>query len=142
MMTATDHVEISLLASKAAAGLARTLLTPKFHKWGYSAISHDALLVAGELVSNASRAAPKQEIKVRARHDAAGLLIGVWDPSPELPRRKPLVELTLDTLDLSEESLDDNGGRGLPIVQALSDDCGYNLDPSGGKWVWARLKAV
>jgi hypothetical protein len=46
-----------------------------------------------------------------------------------------------EDLDLSEENWDDNGGWGLPIVQALADDCGYTPHPSGGKWVWARLKA-
>lgn len=140
MTTKPDDLEMPLLASVATPGLARTLLATRLHKWGYLHISDDALLVADELVANAVQAAPRQQIKLCARHDTAGLLISVWDPSPEIPHPRPIVELTLDTLDLSEESLDDNGGRGLPLVQALSADCGYTLDPSGGKWVWARLK--
>jgi hypothetical protein len=52
-----------------------------------------------------------------------------------------MVELTLETLDLSEEHWDDNGGRGLPIVGTLATTWGFTPDPAGGKWAWARLPA-
>jgi hypothetical protein len=57
-----------------------------------------------------------------------------------VPAGKPPPDLTLETLDLSPENWDANSGWGLTIVAALSDQCGYSLDPKGGKWVWARLK--
>jgi len=48
-------------------------------------------------------------------------------------------ELSLATLDVREEHFDDNGGWGLPLVQALANS--YGVEPTqGGKWVWASLK--
>ena len=64
----------------------------------------------------------------------------MWDASPDPPRVQPVIELTLETLDVSEEYWDDNGGRGLPIAAALAAERGHTRDPSGGKRVWARLK--
>jgi anti-sigma regulatory factor (Ser/Thr protein kinase) len=144
----TDDLLISMLASTASAGLARTLAEQRLHKWDYFHISGDALLIVAELVANAAQETSKQEIKFALRRDAGGVLIAVWDSSPRPPEPAPVIELTLDTLDLSEENFDANGGRGLRIVEALATDCGYRPDPidpatghSPGKWVWARLKA-
>ena len=71
--------------------------------------------------------------------DIGGVLVAVWDASPEIPQPKPVRQLTLDDLEVSDGSFDDNGGRGLPLVQALSHACGVTKDPKGGKWIWARL---
>ncbi|WP_083983295.1 ATP-binding protein [Actinomadura hibisca] len=139
MTTTTDDLLIPMLGSPAAAGLARTLAKQRLHKWGCFHKADDVLLIVAELIANAARATPRQEIRFQLSRDAHGIVIAVWDASPQLPQPKPLVELTLDDLDLSEEALDDNGGRGLPIVQALATACGYTIDPGGGKWVWARL---
>jgi hypothetical protein len=135
-----DDLRISMLASKAEADLARTFIEARLHKWGCMHISDDAFLIATELVANASAVTPGKEIKFRLSRDATGVLLAVWDSSGCVPQPKPVVELTLDTLDLTPEHWDDNGGWGLPIVQALAVDCGYRRDPAGGKWVWARLK--
>ncbi|QKW39109.1 ATP-binding protein [Actinomadura sp. NAK00032] len=140
MMSTPDCLLIPMLASKAASGLARTLTKTRLHNWGYMHISDDAFLIASELIANAVTATPGKEIRFQFSRDIDGILIAVWDASPELPRASPMAELTLDTLDLSKEHWDDNGGRGLPIVAALAASCGHTPDPSGGKWVWARLK--
>jgi anti-sigma regulatory factor (Ser/Thr protein kinase) len=143
----SDDLLISMLASTASASLARTLAEQRLRKWDCFHISDDALLVVAELVANATQETPKQEIRFALRRDAGGVLIAVWDCSPQPPQPAPVVELTLDTLDLSEENFDTNGGRGLRIVEALATDCGYRPDPINpatgrcpGKWVWARLK--
>lgn len=135
----TDDLLIPMLGSPAAAGLARTLTGPRIRKWGYSSILDDALLIVAELISNAAEATPGKEIRFQLSRDDYGLIIAAWDSSPRLPQSKPVTELTLEDLDLSEESFDDNGGWGLPIVQALSSTCGCARDPHGGKWIWARL---
>ncbi|WP_433472789.1 ATP-binding protein [Spirillospora sp. CA-142024] len=140
MITTPDCLLMPILASKAAPGLARTLTRSRLHNWGYMHISDDAFLIASELITNAVTATPGKEIRYQCSRDAAGVLIAVWDASPSSPRVRPMIELTLDTLDLSEEHWDDNGGRGLPIVATLAAECGHTSDPSGGKWVWARLK--
>ncbi|GAA3216722.1 hypothetical protein [Actinocorallia longicatena] len=72
--------------------------------------------------------------------DRAGLLVQLWDPSPALPRARAVRELTLGELDATTaEAWNEGGGWGLPIVRALSADCGYRPSPPAGKWVWARL---
>jgi anti-sigma regulatory factor (Ser/Thr protein kinase) len=104
-------------------------------------ISGDVLLCAGEFVANAVEAAPTREIRVRLSRDADGVLLEVWDPGDTMPKARPIVELTLDDLDLSEENWDDKGGWGLPIVATLAQDCGFTPHPrNGGKTVWARFK--
>jgi hypothetical protein len=70
------------------------------------------------------------------------VLLAVWDSSDHMPTVKEVVELTLDDLDLSEENFDNNGGWGLPLVRALSCDCGVSKTNPRGKWVWARLTTV
>jgi len=97
-------------------------------------------LIASELITNAVTATPGEEIRYQCSRDIAGVLIAVWDGSPDTPQVRPMTEMTLDTLDVSEEHWDDNGGRGLPIIAALAAACGCTPDPQGGKWVWARLK--
>lgn len=140
MLTTPDCLLLSMPASKAAPGLARTLTMARLHKWDCAHISDDAFLIASELITNAVVATPGEEIRYQCSRDVAGVLIAVWDASTAGPQPRPVVELTLDTLDVSEEHWDDNGGRGLPIVTALAAECGYSPDPTGGKWVWARLK--
>lgn len=137
--TATGDLIISLAGSAATVGLARTLAEARFHKWGYSHVLDDALLVVSELVTNAVDRTPHAELRLQVSRDAHGVIVAVWDGASDLPEARPKVELTLDRLDLSEEAFDDNGGWGLHIVQALSAACGAMRDPCGGKWVWARI---
>ncbi|MDL4774651.1 ATP-binding protein [Actinomadura xylanilytica] len=140
MTTTPDCLLISLPASRAAAGLARTLVRAHLGTWDCTHISDDASLITSELITNASAVAAGGEIRFQLSRDVAGVLVAVWDPSACVPQPRPLVDLTLDTLDLAEAGWDDNGGRGLPIVAAIAVEWGHCLDPQGGKWVWARLK--
>ncbi|MFA1550884.1 ATP-binding protein [Actinomadura chokoriensis] len=137
MITTPDCLLMPILASKAAPGLARTLTRSRLDKWGFMHISDDAFLIASELITNAVTATPGKEIRFQFSRDIAGVLIAVWDSSPAQPQARPMTEMTLDTLDVSEERWEDNGGRGLPIVAALAASCGHTPDPHGGKWVWA-----
>ncbi|GAA2727031.1 ATP-binding protein [Actinocorallia aurantiaca] len=137
--TAIDHLLLPLLASPASAGLARTLAGQRLRRWGDLDILDDALLVVAELVSNAAKETPGEEIRLELVRDARDVVIAVWDSSPRLPRPRPPAELTLEDLDLSPDSLDDNGGRGLLIVRSLATRSGCTPDPHGGKWVWAAF---
>ena len=147
MTAITDEMCMPMLASPASAGLARTITEQRLSKWGCSHISEDTLIVVAELIGNAAKETPNQEIRFVVRREPGGVLVGVWDCSPRPPRPAPVVELTLDTLDLAEHNFDANGGRGLHLVAALVTDWGYHPDPidprtgcSPGKWVWARLR--
>lgn len=140
MVTAvTEDLIMSMLASPAAAGLARTMTAQRLRKWDCFHVHDDVALIVAELVTNAAQATPSKKIRFQLSRDAHGIVIAVWDSSPALPVSKSVTEMTLDDLDISEESFDVNGGWGLPIVEALSTTCGCTPDPSGGKWIWARL---
>ncbi|MGI8333665.1 ATP-binding protein [Actinomadura scrupuli] len=146
MTAITDEMRMPMLASPASAGLARTLTGQRLGKWGCSHISEDTLIVVAELIGNATKETPNREIRFALRREPTGVLVAVWDCSPRPPRPAPVVELTLESLDLSEHNFDANGGRGLHLVAALSTEWGHHPDPidprtgrSPGKWVWARL---
>ncbi|TDC75449.1 ATP-binding protein [Actinomadura sp. 7K507] len=138
-MTATEESVMPLLGTPAAVGLARTFVDTRIRKWDYFHILDSALLVVSELVTNAARQTTHEEIRLQLSRDPYGIIIAVWDRDHELPRAKPMTELTLEDLDLSEEAFDDNGGWGLHIIQALSAKCGVTADPAGGKWIWTRM---
>lgn len=59
----------------------------------------------------------------------------------EVPTLGPMVELTLEMLDISEENFDNNGGWGLSLVAALTAEWRAERTFPRGKWVWARFKA-
>jgi anti-sigma regulatory factor (Ser/Thr protein kinase) len=114
-------------------------------EWGltatrYSDVRSNLQLIAAELVTNAARETPDRDIRVQCFPDfnASAISIAVWDASDRKPEpAMPL--LTQETLDLRPSHFDDNGGWGLPLVQALAESCG--VEPTKhGKWVWATIK--
>ncbi|GAB2838381.1 ATP-binding protein [Actinocorallia aurea] len=136
----SDDLHLTMLAARPSAGLARTLIAQRLTKWGLAHRTDDALLVATELITNAVAAAPGGRLLVRVSRDARGLLIAVWDPSPELPRPSPRMPATLEALDAAPDTFDEGGGWGLPLIRALSTSTGTHLDRArGGKWTWSLL---
>ncbi|MFI6530056.1 ATP-binding protein [Streptomyces uncialis] len=105
-------------------------------RWGMQQVRDDAVQVVSELVANAARHGQ------RRRSDPDGTKPAVWlalaprprtllcvvsDPGPRRPRLFPPSPLA-------------ERHRGLPIVEALSEDWGWSVDcGSRGKSVWARL---
>lgn len=109
---------------------ARTRTVAALTKWGVcDAVITDAELIVSELVTNAVRHAndhPDPHCGVLLILTYAGLTVAVWDEdrSEPAPRQATTVE---------------ESGRGLLLVEALSDRWGYHLMSSGGKLVFARL---
>jgi anti-sigma regulatory factor (Ser/Thr protein kinase) len=115
---------------------ARSILT----EWGLIAIAETVELIVSELVTNATAASarlsgpPRYQQRVRLPAVSLRLtannecvLIEVWDEDPTPPRRQ-------------EPELDDEGGRGLLLVEALSSRWGYYIpDDHHGKVVWAEV---
>ncbi len=141
VMMATGEMIVPLMGKPASVGLSRTLAASRLSNWDYSHILDDALLIVSELVTNAIQRTPDEEIRLQISRDEDGVIIAVWDRDAQYPGPKPRKTLTLEDLDVSEEAFDDNGGRGLQIVRALSVRCGATRDPAGGKWVWARMRS-
>lgn len=126
-------------ASSEAVSTARKETVQWLKDWGLLALIDTAELLVSELVTNAIRAAelmaqqashsslthpPHVMLQLRVERDR--LLILVWDgdPSPPTPKDPPL---------------DDEGGRGLQLVEALSQQWGYYVPNAGGKAVWCQL---
>jgi Histidine kinase-like ATPase domain len=97
--------------------------------WKLPAIIEDAEAIVSELLTNALQAAADDTsmISMRLFADHDHLLIMVWDGSPQMPA-------------VRHASPDDIDGRGLMIVEALSDACGAAPGVEGGKTVWARIR--
>jgi hypothetical protein len=132
-------------ATPAVAGQVRLMIDRRIPEWGlaaprYSGVRENLAIVVTELVNNATAETPNLEIRIQCFRDfdAGVIRVGVWDSSDRKPEAT-MPGLTPDTLDLREENFDDNGGWGLPIVQALSADCGVEPTHGGGKWVWASI---
>ncbi|MFF0387805.1 ATP-binding protein [Kitasatospora sp. NPDC004615] len=101
-------------------------------KWGYSdVVVDDAERVVAELASNAvihgcNGADGQFDFFLAARAD--GLEVAVGDPSSHLPTRVETAE-------------DDDHGRGLILVHALSVQWKAVVGPGGGKRIWALIAA-
>jgi anti-sigma regulatory factor (Ser/Thr protein kinase) len=124
------YLELGALDS--APGSARAHAGAVLWEWGQDSIADDVCLIVSELITNAvgaTRAARRPD-PVRMwmlAGNGAGVLILIWDatmPAPVLGVTTP----------------DAEHGRGLTIVDALSDRWGYfSGGQLGGKVVWATL---
>ena len=118
-----------LMASPAVSGMARDQVAGALRRWGLPFLVSDAVLVIGELVANAVEASRVADvIKVHVGLGAGEVVLAVWDGSDARPVTRH-VELSLETLDLSPERFDDNGGWGLSIVESLAARCWVDPTP-------------
>lgn len=125
-----------LEAVPSAAGHARGAVTEALARWGLHHLTEDATAIATELVSNAVAACVEaplpagmpMAVSIWLNAERGELTIRAWDPDPTPPPR-----------DYQPEP-DDEHGRGLMIVNALSHRWGCTPAPGGGKYVWSRLR--
>ncbi|WP_395110280.1 ATP-binding protein [Actinomadura sp. SCN-SB] len=140
------ELDLTCLAAETAAGQVRLHIEIRLGEWGLLGIAQDVYLIAGELVANAVQVTPDGHIRVRFTREPGAVLLGVWDASDAMPKPKPVVELSPLDIEPDPRALDPGhddgtGGWGLPIVQALSSECGVTPTVPHGKWVWARVQA-
>lgn len=123
MSELTAHVDLPL--GYTAPAVARRMLGSTLPLWGFTDkpwldVAH---LVVTELVSNAVRHGGGC-VSLELRAHEAQVTISVADGSAVAPRHRA--------------DPDDEGGRGLLIIEALSQRWGVE-DHHGGKWVWVLL---
>ena len=126
-----SYLELGALAS--AVACARWHAKQVLWEWGLDKLSERVELLVSELVTNAVNAsrAPDWIFPVRLwlRSDGARVMIFVWDNNPQPPQR----------VDAGEDA---EGGRGLLLVQTLSEKSGWYPDMKlGGKAVWSLISA-
>jgi anti-sigma regulatory factor (Ser/Thr protein kinase) len=125
-----------------AAGCARLHARNVMCEWDLAEAAENAELVVSELTTNAIRATtgpdgrPRYEnelsglpvIHLRLLSDRARVLIEVWDRSAGTPSAK-------------SPAPDEEGGRGLMLVDALCDQWSWEVVQGwSGKVVWAVLR--
>jgi len=106
-------------------------------EWGLPDLTDTAELLASELVTNAVLASGRLKPADRAAipvvrlwlvSDQISMVIHVWDASSELPTRKDI-------------GLDEEGGRGLMLVDTLGKDWGAYREAQG-KVVWVMVTSA
>ncbi|MBB6417529.1 anti-sigma regulatory factor (Ser/Thr protein kinase) [Streptomyces sp. AK010] len=111
---------------------ARSFTRDTLHGWSLDHRCDDATLVITELTANAATHAARRcpgvpEIRLGFLLDPTHLLVTVADADDNPPVYAP-----------TGASLEEHG-RGLCIVDALSEEWGWAPTPPAGKTVWARL---
>jgi anti-sigma regulatory factor (Ser/Thr protein kinase) len=109
---------------------ARLHVVHVLREWGLRDLASDAEMIVSELVTNAVEASTllseRPPVSLRLLLTRKSLVIEVWDHSP------------LD-LEPREADADDECGRGLTVVAALSDRWGWERTGHDRKVVWAEL---
>ncbi len=128
---------LQLGALPTAAPCARLHAKHLLWEWGLEAIADNAELLVSELVTNGVKAAEAMEKKppvwLRLSANSRQLLIEVWDGNTRSPRPRELED--------GLPALEDEGGRGLFLVAALSDRWNWYLTQEPiGKVVWCELR--
>jgi hypothetical protein len=130
-----SHLELG--AYRSAAGSARGHVACVLHEWGLRELAEATEAVVSELVANsvlateAVRWPVRPPVRLWLLSDGAGVLVHVWDAIAAAPQPRAA-------------GLDDESGRGLAIVAALSTQWGHHWPPRGvgGKVTWAMITAA
>lgn len=119
-----DHVCVRTTVEATAAGLAQAREKARACAAEHGMTGDDVSLVVSELVTNAVRyGAPPIELEIDTCDHC--ITVVVADSAPERPVTR-------------EAAVDDEGGRGLLLVDALACDSGVRSG-AAGKAVWAEL---
>lgn len=124
------EAEVSLPSLPESAATARRLAqVVVLRQWGLSPkMTEDVVLLVSELVGNAVRHTGARVFHLRMRRPRGRIRIEVRDPSRGLPCLMPVQEM-------------DVSGRGLFLVDKLSDRWGVDLLPRG-KTTWFEMRVA
>lgn len=132
---AARFTSCALPAGGQAVGEGRRFAGATLHDWALSPLVDNAALIVSELLSNAVRyglgALPAWPASTRAvwlglLRRRGTVLFAVCDPSTDVPR-------------LREPDFFAQSGRGLHIIDCLSETWGWTTPDTDGKAVWAAV---
>jgi anti-sigma regulatory factor (Ser/Thr protein kinase) len=127
------HLELAALPS--AVPCARGHVRAVALEWGLGKLADNAELLVSELVTNAIQVSEKLRtaatpvVRVWVTSDGISMVIHVWDASAAMPIRQ------------AATAVDDEGGRGLLMVETLSKEWG-TYRKAAGKVVWVMIAAA
>jgi anti-sigma regulatory factor (Ser/Thr protein kinase) len=126
MCAVTQPAEIRLPATTQAPASARAFLRAAACSAHNARVLDEAELLVSELATNAVlHGAPPITVHVEC-DGSVGLCVSVTDHDPQPPRP-------------TEASPEDESGRGITLVDIISDRWGVNQHLGDGKEVWFRL---
>lgn len=109
-----------------SAATARAYTREALAHWQLADLTDDIVLIVDELVTNAVRHASRPiTLSLDLRDETVH--VEVIDDSPAMPNAKSLSRTRMS-------------GRGLAIIDAISDDWGTHRLSAGGKSVWADVR--
>jgi anti-sigma regulatory factor (Ser/Thr protein kinase) len=120
--------EIHLTSRPESASTARRLSLSVIRVWGLPQIADTVELLVSELIGNAVRHTGARTVGLRMQWRRGWVRVEVRDPSRALPCLLPVRDL-------------DTSGRGLFLVDMLSDRWGVDLQPRG-KTTWFELRVA
>lgn len=113
-----------------AASCARLHAVHVLHEWGLRELADDAAVIVSELITNAADASAvlpeRPPVTLRLFATETALMIEAWDQSPSDPQPCAVDD-------------DDECGRGLTVVAALSARWGCERTAYQRKMIWAEL---
>jgi anti-sigma regulatory factor (Ser/Thr protein kinase) len=118
--------EVHLTSRPESASTARRLALSVVRRWGLAPVGDTVELLVSELVGNAVRHTGARTFGLRMHRRRGWIRVEVRDPSRALPCLLPVREM-------------DTSGRGLFLVDQLSDRWGVDLLPRG-KTTWFELR--
>jgi anti-sigma regulatory factor (Ser/Thr protein kinase) len=124
-----SYLELGALPS--AVPCARLHTRQILWEWGLADLCESGELLVSELTTNAVRVSqsldPASPVRLWLLSDKQCLIVVVWDSSPRRPVRMDVVG-------------DAEGGRGLLLVEAISENWGWFTPRDiGGKCVWCEV---
>ncbi|MFI1108193.1 ATP-binding protein [Streptomyces physcomitrii] len=124
--TTGRHYGETLPRVPASALAARRLVCNTLTSWGVGELAEQAAVIVSELVANTVQHARRESIRVTVEHTAPGT---VRIATADFSRRLPVPRLPGE---------DDEGGRGLALVEAMAQRWGVE-ERRWGKIVWAEV---
>ncbi|MGI5353037.1 ATP-binding protein [Streptomyces sp. CA-250714] len=125
--TAQFKQELDVRAS--ALGCVRTIVKAHMCLWGFAPLAETVALCLHELLANVPRHTGSPKCKLTLDRSPDRLRVTVSDTSQTLPvKREP---------DWTKET-----GRGLVLLDEMTDAWGAEPNPDGGKSVWFEIRAT
>ncbi|MFD5470406.1 ATP-binding protein [Streptomyces sp. NPDC127105] len=119
-----DQYRMCLTLGEHSARHIRRIVRSCLDDWGLAGLADAVELAVTELVANVVRHVPDRRCTLLVLRQTGGVRVEVTDGSPQLPAVP---------LDLSPEA---EGGRGLLLVDAVTDRWGVEPRGGAGKTVW------
>ncbi|MEU8518934.1 ATP-binding protein [Streptomyces sp. NBC_01216] len=135
------HCTVELQALPSRIGQVRRIVSAHLRYWHLDALIDQAALGVTELLTNVHRhAQPDKRCTVEIELLLDRLTVSVHDHDPRLPSVGGGAEATGSTPDAFDDLA--TSGRGLAIIEAVSESWGIRRHGETGKVVWFTLSAL